>query len=131
MGDATKLQVFPFGAKFQGVLQGEGLGGTITTGITASATETQAAATPLKSVFNVVSTAGATDAVLLKDLEPGEAQFIKNATAVAIQVFPPTGRSINGGTVDAADAVNMGAGATRIYVGSEEGVDIASFIMNV
>jgi hypothetical protein len=128
---ADKKQVMPYGATFMGVLLGSGLGASIQTGITASATETQVGATGLVATFNVVSTAGATDAVRLRDLEVGEIQVIKNATAVAIQVFPPTGRTINGGAADAADAVNMGAGATRLYIGSELGVDIASFILNV
>lgn len=128
---AEKKQVLPYPLKLLGTLEALGLAGSISSAVTASATETQAAATPLTSMFNVVSTAGATDAVLLKDLLPGEAQFIKNTSGQAIKIFPPEDRSIDGGTVDAVDAVNMADGDTRFYVGAEDGIDIISFVMNV
>lgn len=116
-----------------GLLYGMFLGASIKEGLTASSTETQEAATLLPATFNVVSTAGATDAVKLKPLEPGQIQIVKNTSANAIQVFPAADYQINGGTVDAADTTNLGGnGSTRLYICSEDDPNnVVSFELNV
>lgn len=77
---------------------------TVTSGITASATQTLAGATALTSKINVVSTSAASgNAVSLPALSPGQSVTVFNDGANPISVFPAAGTiAIDGGTAGAA-----------------------------
>lgn len=88
------------------------------TAITASTTDTQAAATQLNvGVNNVTVSAADTDAVKLPYAIKGRVVFVQNSDALQdIKIYPSTGDSINGGTVNAADTTALGQGVGRMYV---------------
>lgn len=86
------------------------------TEVTASTTQTQAGATALTSQYVEVDTvANDADAVKLITASTGQSQTIRNEGANALQVFPASGDSINGGAVDAADQDNILPGWQRTY----------------
>ena len=83
----------------------------------AAAGNSQATATALTASLNVVTSATGTsaDGVLLPaGYAQGEIILIVNATAVALDVFPPTGGAINGGSANAAKA--LAANISGLYV---------------
>lgn len=95
--------------------------GGIVTGIAAAGSD-QAGATEVNGAFNVVATATGTsaDGVRLPDDYPlGVPLFIINSTNVALDVFPATGGSINGGSANAAKA--LAANMSGCYVQYSEG----------
>jgi len=90
--------------------------GGLVTGI-AAAGDAQGTATELNGAWNVVATATGTsaDGLRLPDDYPLNVPMIViNTTAVALDVFPPTGGAINGGTADAAKA--LAANMSGLYV---------------
>jgi hypothetical protein len=83
----------------------------------AAAGNSQATATALTASLNVVTSATGTSADgvrLPAGYSQGDIILIVNATAVALDVFPPTGGAINGGTADAAKA--LAANISGLYV---------------
>lgn len=81
--------------------------GGIVTGIAAAGSD-QAGATELAGAFNVIATATGTsaDGIRLPATYPlGVPLYVINTTAVALDVFPPTGGAINGGSANAAKAL--------------------------
>ena len=90
--------------------------GGIVTGVAAAGAD-QATATEVNGAFNVVTSATGTtaDGVRLPDDYPyGVPLYIINATAVALDVFPPTSGTINGGSANAAKA--LAANMSGCYV---------------
>jgi hypothetical protein len=88
----------------------------------AAAGSTQATATGLTAAINVVTSATGTSADgvrLPSDYAAGDLVLIANATAVALDVFPPTDGAINGGTADAAKA--LAANMSGLYVSLGDG----------
>jgi len=88
----------------------------VQTGITASTTQTQAAATDLTAdLCNITTVANLNDSVKLRTAVAGDSQTVINNGAIGVQVFPNTSDKINGGAVDAADTMAIGAGEIRTY----------------
>lgn len=88
----------------------------------AAAGDAQATATEVTGGINVVTTATATtaDGVRLPaDVPQGSMMYIINNTAAALDVFPPTGGAINGGTADAAKA--LAANMSGVYISHGDG----------
>lgn len=96
------------------------IGGYVS-GIAAAGAD-QATATEVTGGINVVATATATtaDGVRLPaDAAQGTMMYIVNNTAVALDVFPPTGGAINGGTANAAKA--LAANMAGLYISDGAG----------
>ena len=94
------------------------LGGVATI---AAAGTNAATGTAVTAGLTVVSTATATTAdgiVLPASWGIGERITVVNTTAVALDVFPPTGGAINGGTADAAKALAANMSGIYISLGS-------------
>lgn len=86
-------------------------------GITASTTQSQAAATPVDGEYVTVSTcANANDSVKLPAATVGRVLHIKNEGAANLRIYPALGDKLNGGTIDAADATALAAAGKRTYV---------------
>lgn len=88
----------------------------------AAAGDDQATATALTAAINVVTSATGTSADgvrLPADYAEGDLLLIVNATATALDVFPPTGGKINGGTANAAKA--LAANMSGLYVSLDGG----------
>lgn len=82
----------------------------------AAAGNSQATATEITAAFNVVTAATTSSAdglVLPTGRGAGDMIVIVNATSVALDVFPPSGGTINGGSADAA--VSLRANSTGLY----------------
>ncbi len=75
---------------------------SVTTGITADSNDNQANAVALTTTLNVVSTAGANDAVKLLTATRGLFQVVINLSGQTIQVFPNSSDKIDGGSANAA-----------------------------
>jgi hypothetical protein len=92
---------------------------SVTTGITAGSTQTQAGATALTSELNIVTVVGTDDdGVALPLAAAGRTCCIKNADAAQrIKIWPTNGSgdAIDGGAGDAADANTLAAGGVRTY----------------
>jgi len=93
---------------------------TTSDNITASTTQTQVGGTAVlyRNYVRVV-TGNANDAIRLPPINSvclGVAITIGNASANALQVFPSTGQTINGGAANAS--VTQAASATKTYVSS-------------
>jgi hypothetical protein len=89
----------------------------------AAAGTTQATATAVTAGLTIVSSATGTTADGIRlpaSWGIGECITIVNITAVALDVFPPTGGAINGGTADAAKALaeNMSGEYTSLGSGN-------------
>lgn len=83
---------------------------TVTTGITAFATGGQASAVALTTYYNNITTsATAGDSVKLLTAAAGTVQVVTNSGATAIDVFPNTSDTINGGAANAAIRVAPGS----------------------
>jgi hypothetical protein len=94
------------------------LGGVATI---AAAGADQATATAITAGLTVVSTATVTtaDGVRLPaNWGVGETITIVNTTAVALDVFPPVGGAINGGTANAAKALVANMSGDYISIGN-------------
>lgn len=97
--------------------------GSVATGITAGATQTQAGATPLTASSNVVGTVGTTnDGVILPAGAVGDDVFVRNSGANTVKVYPPVGGSINGGTANAAVTLAAGASTRFLYTSTVNSV---------
>lgn len=92
---------------------------SLTAGITAGSTQTQAGATALTTTINQVTVSGTNgDGVALPANVAGCFCFIANDDAAqTIQVWPASGASdtIDGGSADAVDANTIPAGGARVY----------------
>jgi hypothetical protein len=96
---------------------------TVTTGITAGTTQTQAGATALTTEFNFIGTCATSgDGVKLPTAVAGLEVTVYNGGAEPAQVWPATDDKINGGSADAVDANLLLAGAFRTYR-AKDGVD--------
>ena len=83
----------------------------------AAAGDDQATATEVTGAVNMVTSATGTTADGIKlpaDRAEGELLMVINSTAVALDVFPPTGGAINGGSADAAKA--LAANMSGLYI---------------
>lgn len=90
------------------------ISGDLQDNITATGT-TQATAFALNSVYSIVTTAAASTGVRLMTAEPSAEVFVRNLGANTLNVYPPVGSDINGGTVNAA--VTIAAGAFQWFIG--------------
>ena len=100
--------------------------GGATTGITAYAGGGAANATALVSKVNVIATcATAADSVKLPIAPQLSDVVVRNNGGASANVFPPTGGTINGGSVDAAFAVASVKTATFTVV-SADGLTIVA-----
>lgn len=87
----------------------------------AAAGANQADATEVTGAVNVVTTATGTTADGIRlpgDRADGELLMVINATAVALDVFPPTDGAINGGSDDTAKALAANMSGLYISMGS-------------
>lgn len=92
-------------------------GAMLTTGLVAQGT-TQATALPLSGSFNVFGTvAASTGCVLPAGLNKNGEVLVKNNGANTLNVFPPLGGKINGGTANAAVTVAAAAALRLISDG--------------
>lgn len=83
----------------------------------AAAGADQATATEVTGAVNVVTSATGTTADGVKlpaDRAEGDLLMVINATAVALDVFPPLGGAINGGSANAAKA--LAANMSGLYI---------------
>lgn len=89
------------------------------TAITAQGTN-QATARPIQAMFTRIGTAAASTGVILPENLPTLSEVvIRNGGANAVNVFPPVGKSINGGTVNAS--LSLGVNASARYVCDSSG----------
>ncbi len=87
----------------------------------AAAGSTQATATAVTAGLTIVSAATGTSADgvrLPANWGIGETITIVNITAVALDVWPPTGGAINGGSADAAKALAANMAGEYVSLGS-------------
>lgn len=88
----------------------------------AAAGNSQATATALTAGKNVVTSATGTSADGLRlpaDRGVGDMLYVANTTAVALDVFPPTDKAINGGSANAA--VVLRANSMGVYMSLGDG----------
>lgn len=89
--------------------------------ITASSTDTQAAATPLTNTINLVTSGADTHAVLLPAATAGLVRYVQVTTgAYAVKVYPADGDKINGGSANAAVVCKEATGQLFIALDSGE-----------
>lgn len=82
---------------------------SVATGITAGTTQTQAGATALTKMLNIVATVGtANDGVKLMSAAVGAIQTIKNRGANNLKIWPASGDDCGAG-VDTAITIGVGA----------------------
>lgn len=87
----------------------------------AAAGSTQGTATLLGGAVNVVTAATGTSADGLRlpsDYPTDVPMLVVNQTAVALDVFPPSGGNINGGSADAAKALAANMSGLYYHLGS-------------
>lgn len=102
-------------------------GGSVVSGLTASATQTQAAGTALTAAVNLVATcATAGNALTLPVAARGDEVIVHNGGAASANVFPPVGGSINGGTANAALALAAGKAAVYKYTSNVNCIAVIS-----
>lgn len=89
-----------------------------TAAVTAGTTQTQAGATALTGMLNVVTTGNANDGVRLPAAGVGAMCTIVNGSNAALKIYPPSGGALNGGTADAA--VTLAASKNALVVYSSE-----------
>lgn len=95
--------------------------GGVQTGVTASATQTQAAATTITgAVATVTVVAADNDGVVLRSDLPAQSRIViaNLDSAQDIKVYPPVGGTINGGAVNAALVVGQQQVVECIQIGS-------------
>lgn len=86
----------------------------------AAAGDSQATATAVTAGLTIVSTATGTSADGIRlpaSWGEGEEITVVNTTAVALDVFPPTGGAINGGSANAAKALAANMSGRYISIG--------------
>lgn len=83
--------------------------------VTAGTTQTQAGATALTGLVNVVTTGTANDGVLLPSAAVGTVIAVVNSSANALKIYPPVGGALNGGTVNAAVTLTASKNALVVY----------------
>lgn len=86
----------------------------------AAAGNSQSTATGLTAGKSIVTSATGTSADgirLAADMGAGEIVYVANATNVALDVFPPTGGAINGGSANAAVALRANSMAVYMSLG--------------
>jgi len=83
--------------------------------VTAGTTQTQAGATALTGLVNVVTTGNANDGVLLPSACVGTQLVIVNSSANALRVYPPVGGALNGGTVNVHVTLTASKNALVVY----------------
>jgi len=87
----------------------------------AAAGNSQATGTVLSGAVNIVTSATGTSAdgvVLPADYAEGDMVIVVNNTAVALDVWPPSGGAINGGSADAAKALAANMSGLYVSLGS-------------
>ena len=102
---------------------------SITTGITAGTTQSQAGSTELTTTLNNVTVSGTNgDGVKLPPAVAGLLCYIKNSdSAQTIQIWPNTSDTVDGGSANAVDANALSAGAVRLYM-AVDGTDWVTII---
>lgn len=81
----------------------------------------QATALPIQAMYSRFTTVAASTGCILPDFGtvPGQEIIVRNQGANALAVYPPVGKSINGGSVNAA--VSPGAGTNTRFVTDASG----------
>lgn len=91
--------------------------GSVTTGLTAAGSSSQANALAVYDDVNVITTAAANSGVRLRsDITAGDTQVVVNYGASQINVYPPVGGKISNGSVNAATTLPANASAQFICV---------------
>lgn len=92
---------------------------SLATGLTALGS-TQATALPLGAKFNHFGTVGASTGARLPSDSPLNAEiFVKNGSGTTLNIYPPVGYSIDGGTVNAA--VTLSGATTVRFIAKGDG----------
>lgn len=86
-----------------------------TASVTAGTTQTQAGATALTGMQNLVTTGNANDGVILPKAGNGAVIAIVNLSANALKVYPPTGGKLNGGTANASVTATASKNCFAVY----------------
>jgi len=95
---------------------------SVTTGLTAGTTQTQAGAVnSAGDIINVTVTANANDGVQLPSAKKGMRVTLINTGASNLKVWPADGEKVNTGTTDAADATVLATAKARLYVAYADG----------
>jgi hypothetical protein len=87
----------------------------------AAAGDAQATATALTGAINVITsaTASSADGVRLPgDRDVGDIVFVVNATTVAVGVYPPTDKTLDGGTANIAKTLTGKTSGFYVSLGS-------------
>lgn len=92
---------------------------SIATGISAAGS-TQGTATALSKEINVVSTVTAGQGVILPTAVAGMVIFVINTSALSVNVYPATGGTIDGLTINSAYAHGNGLAITYVAVSSTQ-----------
>ena len=101
----------------------QAVGGSVVTGVTAGATQTQAGATALTGAINVIGTVATTNnGVILPVAEVGDSIFVRNGGANTARVYPPLGGAINGGSANAPVTLASGVSTTFVYTSTVSSV---------
>ena len=104
-------------------LQAQNTAGTVTTGLTATGTSSQANALPVSDDFNRVDTTPANSGVILATLgfwSVGDALAVQNNTATnALLVYPPVGGYIN--LLSQNTGFSVATGKTAVFVCTKGG----------
>lgn len=87
--------------------------GNVTTGITASTTQTQGQGAITTEIAVVATVANANDTVTLPSAEPGVPCFVVNNGANTLQIFPASGDNLGAGV---NTATTLAAGSNRKFV---------------
>lgn len=93
------------------------LGGTATIAALGDTQATAAAVTAGLTIVNAATATSADGVRLPASFGIGEEITIVNTTAAALDVFPPTGGAINGGSANAAKALAANMGGRYISLG--------------
>ena len=84
----------------------------------AAAGTTTSDATVMSAMFNEFTTVGSNAGGRFTSRPAGSISYVQNRTATALKVYPPTGGSINGATVNEAYSVASGVGAAFFAITS-------------
>lgn len=89
-------------------------------GAVAATGNSQATAKLVADDLNIVTGATATsaDGLILPTWPAGDSLTVVNTTAAALDVFPPVGKAINGGSANAAVALRINSMAAYVSLGN-------------
>jgi hypothetical protein len=92
--------------------------GTVTDGITAAGSSSQANSTALYTAINNVEAGAANTGVRLPAGQAGDTMVVGNSKADTLFIYPPTGGTINGGSTNAKVDILTLHGALCVCVNS-------------